>query len=76
MLFPKHENVSTACRFTSLSPYVPAPLCLRPYVVDRSPWHWKIKRNQINLSKILRSADAPYEAQFVYPNLCNAFLHI
>ena len=27
MLFPKHENVSTACRFTSLRPYVLAPLC-------------------------------------------------
>ena len=49
MLFPKHENVSTSCRFTSLRPYVLAPLCpcalmsaplcpaafcLRPYVVD------------------------------------------
>ena len=38
MLFPKHENVSTACRFTSLHSYVLAPLCpcvlmsLRPYV--------------------------------------------
>ena len=27
MLFPKHENVSTACRFTSFRPYVLAPLC-------------------------------------------------
>ena len=50
LLFPKHENISTACRFTSLRPYVPeplcpcalmseplcpAPFCLRPYVVDR-----------------------------------------
>ena len=26
MLFPKHENVSSACRFTFLRPYVPAPL--------------------------------------------------
>ena len=33
MLFPKHENVSTACRFTSLRPYVPDPLCLFPYVL-------------------------------------------
>ena len=38
MLSPKHENVSTACRFTSLRPYVLAPLCpcalmsLHPYV--------------------------------------------
>ena len=26
MLFPKHENVSTACIFTSLRSYVPRPL--------------------------------------------------
>ena len=41
MLFPKHENVSAACRFTFLRPFVcallpvplcPAPFCLRPYV--------------------------------------------
>ena len=38
MLFPKHENVSPACGFTSLRPYVLVPLCpcalmsLRPYV--------------------------------------------
>ena len=47
MLFPKHENVSAACRFTFLCPYVleplcpcalmsepvcPVPFCLRPYV--------------------------------------------
>ena len=38
MLSPKHENVSTACRFSSLRPYVLAPLCfcalmsLRKYV--------------------------------------------
>ena len=30
MLFPKHENVSTACRFTSLRPYVLAPLFPEP----------------------------------------------
>ena len=27
MLFPKRENVSTACKFTSLRPYALAPLC-------------------------------------------------
>ena len=36
MLFPKHENVSTACRFTSLRQLADLRLCalmsLRPYV--------------------------------------------
>ena len=36
MLFPKHENVSAACRFTFLRPYVPAPVCLRPYAGFRT----------------------------------------
>ena len=56
MLFPKHENVSTACRFTSLRPYVPgtyvpAPLCLhpyvlRPYVVDREKDPYRLEASQ------------------------------
>ena len=52
MLCPKHKNVSAACRFTflrpyvlaplcpcalmSLSPCVPASLCLRPYDEERT----------------------------------------
>ena len=37
MLFPKHENVSAASRFTSLGRYVlrcyvPAPLCRRSHM--------------------------------------------
>ena len=50
MLFPKHENVSAACRFTFLrsrvlaplclcalmsSPLCPAHFCLHPSVIDR-----------------------------------------
>ena len=54
-LFPKHKNVSADYRFTSLRPYVSAPLyrlpvCLRPYVGFRHHHLVSVKNTELLLN--------------------------